>query len=279
MHRAVRTPSENECPGSAGIRSYPKNRLPVPLSRSFAALAVTIGLAASPAAASAPSAPVADPSDALIDAVRTLASERQGVTAFHRDVASQQRAPGHDASLDVHAGLLRDGDLVVAVRVYSQVANGTAAFPEDLAKAQAAADKNQPSDDYLLPLREDTLSDYRIAGATCDRCAPGELALAFTSLKRDASHGDGTVVIDPTTHHIVRVDFVPSGLPKYVDRASVTVTFGQVLPGLWDVVEMRQHYQGHVYLIRGDADITTSLTNYRRFASRDEGLKALASGV
>lgn len=251
----------------------------MPLSRSFAVLAVTIGLAAAPAAASAPTAPGTDPSDVLLDAVRTLATERQGVTAFHRDVASQQRAPGHDATLDVNAGLLRDGDLVVAVRVYDQVANGTAASPDDLAKAQAAADKNPASNDYSLPLREDTLSDYRIAGTTCDRCAPGELALAFTSLKRDASHGDGTVVVDPATHHIVRVDFAPSALPKYVDRESLTVTFGQVLPGLWDVEEMHQHYQGHVYLIHGDADITTSLTNYRRFASRDEGLKALASGV
>ena len=251
----------------------------MPLSRSLAALAVTIGLAASPAAASAPAAPGADPSDALIDAVRTLASERQGVTAFHRDVAAHQRAPGHDASLDVHAGLLRDGDVVVAVRIYSQTANGAAASPDDLAKAQTAADKNQANDAYSFPLREDTLPDYRIAGATCGGCAPGELAFAFTSLKRDESHGDGTVVIDPATHHIVRVDFVPTVLPKYVDRASVTVRFGQVLPGLWDVVEMQQHYQGHVYLIHGGADITTSLTNYRRFASRDEGLKALASGV
>ncbi|MBV8117167.1 MAG: hypothetical protein JOZ01_04275, partial [Candidatus Eremiobacteraeota bacterium] len=48
---------------------------------------------------------------------------------------------------------------------------------------------------------------------------------------------------------------------------------------LWDVVEVRQHYAGHFLTISGGADITTTLTNYRRFASRDEGLKALAAGI
>jgi hypothetical protein len=240
---------------------------------------MAVGLVAVPAlgAATAPSAE--DVSSELRDAVRTLSTERQGTTAFHRHVDSEQRAPGHDASLDVHSGVLRDGDRIVAVRIYSQVANGTAASTDDLAKAQADADKKLSHDDYWLPLSEDQVADYRIESAACARCAPTEVAIAFTSLKRDESHGNGTIVVDASSHHIERVDFVPSALPKYVDKANVTITFGRVLPDLWDVVEMHQHYAGHVLFIRGGADITTTLTNYRRFASHDEGLRALTSGI
>jgi hypothetical protein len=248
-------------------------------SRSFAAFGVAIGLAASPAS-SAPTSAVAPDAPAILQgAVRTLASERQGLTAFHRHVDSEQRAPGHDASLDVQAGLLRDGDRIIAARIYSQVANGKPASSDELAKAQADSDTKLQSDDYWLPLREDQIADYRIESGTCDQCPPGSVAVRFTSLKRDESHGDGTIVVDASSHHIVRVDFVPSALPKHVDKASVTITFGRVLPDLWDVVEMRQHYAGHMLFISGGADITTSLSNYRRFASRDEGLKALASGI
>ncbi len=262
-----------------GIFRHPKNRLPVRSTRSFAALGVAVWLLASPAlgAATAPSGE--DVTSELREAVRTLASERQGTMAFHRHVDSEQRAPGHDASLDVQSGLLREGDRIVAVRTYSQVANGTAASADELAKAQADADKKLPNDDYWLPLREDQVPDYRFETGTCNPCDPGEVAIRFTSLKRDESHGNGTIVVDVSSHHIVRIDFVPSALPKYVDKASVTMTFGRVLPDLWDVVEMHQHYAGHVLFVRGGADIATTLTNYRRFASRDEGLKALASGI
>lgn len=246
-------------------------------ARSFAAIGVAVFLAGLPSGAKT-ATPVPDAASELRDAVRTLANERQGVTALHRHADSEQRAPGHDASLDVQSGLLRDGDRVDAVRIYSQITNGAPASAGDLAKAQADADKTLSNDAYWLPLREDQIAGYRIENGSCDGCAPGTVAFRFTSLKRDESHGDGTVVID-ASHHIVRVDFVPSAFPKYVDKASVTMTFGQVLPDLWDVVEMRQHYSGHVLFVRGGADITTTFSNYRRFASRDDGLKALAAGV
>ena len=176
-------------------------------------------------------------------------------------------------------GLLRDGNRAIAVKIYSRTANGATASADDLAKAQADADKSLATDDYVLPLREDRLADYRIANATCDQCAAGSQAIRFTSLKRDQSHGDGTIVLDSATHTILRVDFVPSALPKHVDSASVTLTFGRVLPDLWDETEMHEHYTGHVLFISGGAEIVTTLSGYRRFASRDDGLQALATGI
>jgi hypothetical protein len=242
-------------------------------------VSIAVVLLLGPRALCAASADDSNAANALLAAVRTLASERTGFTAYHRHVDAQQRAPGHNASLDVQAGFLRDGDRVIAVKIYSRVANGAPASADDLAKAQADADKTLANDDYVLPLSEDRMADYRIANATCDQCAAGSQAIRFTSLKRDQSHGDGIVVIDSETHHILRVDFVLSALPKHVDGASVTLTFGRVLPDLWDETEMHEHYTGHVLFISGGAEIVTTLSGYRRFASRDEGLKAVAAGV
>lgn len=211
--------------------------------------------------------------------MQTLASERAGFTAFHVHLDSEQRGPGHNASLDVQSGLLREGDRIAAVRIYSQAKDGKTLSADDLAKAQAEVDKKLPSDPYVLPLREDQFSDYKVETAACDQCPAGSVELHFTSLKRDAVHGDGTMLVDAASHHIVRIDFVPSAFPKYVDKANVTLTYGRVLPDLWDVVEMRQHYEGHMLMLKGGADVTTSFTNYRRVASLDDGIKTLASGI
>lgn len=243
------------------------------------AAACTAALALTGAAPRGTPAPSPDPEAAAVvaAAARTLAAERTGIVALHRHIAAQQHAPAHDGSLDEQAGLLRDGNHVIAVRVYATQSGG--ASGQTLVKAQADAEKNLPDDDYQLPVRAEFLGDYTFATAPCEGCASGSAAVRFTSLKRDATHGDGIAVIDTATHHFVRVDFVPSVLPEHVDKASISLVFGKALADLWDVLEMDQHYSGHVLFLSGGADITTSLSNYRRFKSRDDGLKALDAGV
>lgn len=250
-----------------------------PRWRPAAATAASVLILALPARGADSSPPQDDAIADLTTAVRTLASERAGFTGFHSHVSAQQRAPGHDASLDVQSAFLRDGGQTVAVKIYSRIANGAPASGADLAKAQSDAEKDLSNDAYALPLREERLAEYRLQSTACDRCAPGTEAIAFTSLKRDANHGDGTLVIDTVTHHFERVDFVPAALPTHVDSATVTIAFGRVLPDLWDVVEMHERYKGHFLFISGGADITTTQSAYRRFATRDQGLTALASGL
>jgi hypothetical protein len=254
--------------------------MPLPTG-STTAFAAMLGLLAAPAAGAPTATPTAmpafDAAGVIGDAARTLASERRGVVAMHRHVAAQQHAPGHDGSIDEQAGLLREGNHVVAVRVYSRQSGGAAGAT--LAKAQTDGDKNLPDDDYQLPLREEFLSDYTFETAGCDGCAAGTVAIHFKSLKRDQTHGDGVAVVDTASQHFVRLDFVPSVLPQHVDKASISIVFGRALPSLWDVLEMDQHYSGHMLFLSGGADITTTLDNYRSFKSRKDGLKALDSGV
>lgn len=248
------------------------------LSKFVFTLAI-VGASFAPPPAAAPSPAQTGAPDVLLTAVRSLAVQRAGVVAFRRHDVAQEYGPGHDGSLDEQSGILTEDGKLIGSKVYSRIVTAQDPATGDLPKAQMEADKHVPDDAYALPLREEHLADYAFAGTTCDRCPAGDVAVRFTSLKRDASHGDGIAVIDPNSGHFVRLDFAPSVFPKYVDRATATIAFGRALPDLWDVVEMQQHYSGHFLFISGGADITTTLRNYSRFASRDEGSQALASGL
>jgi hypothetical protein len=151
---------------------------------------------------------------------------------------------------------------------------------QDIAKEQADLDKTAPSEDYLLPVTEAALAEYRFgAPARCDGCDDGVVDVPFTSLKRDDSHGDGALRIDERTHRFVRVAFHPSELPKQADSAAVTVTFGRALPDLWDVVEEKGRYTGHLLFIHGTYDSTTAHSGFRRFDTLEAGNKALGAGM
>jgi len=250
---------------------------PIPFAAGTSlAFAGTLALLAAPPETLPTPAPAFDATAAVTDAAQALATERNGIVAMRRHLAAQQHAPAHDGTLDEQAGVLRDGARVIAVHVYSLQSAGSAGAT--LAKAQAGAEKNLPDDTYQLPLREEFLADYTFAGAVCTGCAAGTVSVRFTSVKRDETHGDGVAVIDTVAHHFVRLDFTPSVLPKFVDKASISIVLGRVLPNLWDIVEMDQHYSGHMMFLSGGADITTTLGNYRRFATHNDGLKALTSG-
>ena len=247
------------------------------LIKSSLAFAATLAFLAPPAGTPTATPPAFDATAAVTDAVRALATERMGIVAMHRHVTAQQHAPAHDGTLDEQAGLLRDGNRVITVHVYSRQTGG--AGGATMAKAQTDADKNLPDDSYQLPLREDFLADYTFESAACAACADGNVAVRFTSVKRGETHGDGIAVIDTASHHFVSLDFVPSVLPAHVDKATISIAFGAVLPDLWDIVEMDQHYSGHIVFLSGGADITTTLGSYHRFKSRADGIKALESGV
>ena len=168
-------------------------------SRPFAAaLALLTAQAEGPPA----TVPAFDAPAAVAAAAQSLATERNGIVAMHRHIVAQEHAPAHDGTLDERAGVLREGDHVVAVRVYDRQSGGAAGA--SLVKAQTDAENNLPDDNYQLPLREDFLADYTFESAPCDACAAGNVAVRFTSTKRNETHGDGIAVIDAAAHHFLR---------------------------------------------------------------------------
>jgi hypothetical protein len=247
-----------------------------PDARGWVLTALVLGtFGVSGAAASDQEAPAS-----IRGAVKTLANERHGITAFHRHLLSDQRAPGHNERIDVDSARVRQDGRTVAVRLYRRTVNGVAETADEIAKQQAAVDKHLPEDDYRVPVTEDILAEYHFAApATCSGCGDGVVAVPFSSLKPDDSHGEGTVYIDERNKRIVRLEFKPSVLPKQADSGRITITFGRVTPDLWDVTSVAEHYSGHLLFIHGTYDVTVTHTAYRRFDSLDQARSALASGL
>jgi hypothetical protein len=217
---------------------------------------------------------------ALRTAVKTLAAEQRGITAFHRHVLSDQRAPGHNERIEVESARLRQDGHVVAVRLYHRTVNGVATTTDELAKKQAAIDKDIPGDDYRLPVTEDSFAEYRFGASThCGGCDDGVLAIPFTSVKRDDNHCDGTIYVDERNRRILRLESKPSVLPKQADSGEITVTFGRATSDLWDVVSVKQKYSGHLLFIHGTFETTATQSAFRRFDSLDQARSALASGT
>jgi hypothetical protein len=214
--------------------------------------------------------------DAVSEAIHALSAERSGVTAFHRHYAYEEHGPGHEKTLVVDSIRVRDGGKLVAIRLLDQISDGNAATPDELARLQAGIDKQLPADDYALPLTPAALSGYRfdVSNATCASCPAGSTAIAFTSASRDPSHGDGVVFVDEATHHIASLTFAPSVLPPHADSGAIVMVFGRVLPDLWDLIETKEHYTGHMLFLHGWANVVTTDTDYHRYATVDQALRA-----
>lgn len=210
-------------------------------------------------------APATDAQTLAGDAARTLAAGRHGAISFRLAYRYTEHGPAHNVDRSSSAMVLRDDGTLAKMRTFGD-------------------DSSKPTyveDDYRLPIETKYLPEYRFASgsAPCDRCAPGAIAVDFTSLKRDDVHGDGTMWIDGSSHRFVALHFHPSVLPARTDSADVSVAFGQVLPDLWDVTVTEQQYNGHTFIFHGWGHVQQRQMEYRRFPSVAEGLTALSAAV
>jgi hypothetical protein len=231
------------------------------------------------AALAATAAPQPDAAATVADAVRVLAAERHGVTSFLFHYNYREYGPAHNKTLVEDSMRLRNDGALVSVRLLSRFSNGVAASREEIAKRQADLDKHVPDEDYRLPLTREALSEYRFSYARtpCAACPPGSVIIAFVSRVRDDGHADGIVAIDPLADRFLRLEFHPSVLPKHVDSGTIVMRFDRALPDLWDVVEISQHYTGHMLFMHGGADVDQVCSGYQRFATLTAGLAALAA--
>jgi len=210
-------------------------------------------------------APALDPGAVAGDAARTLAAQRHGATAFWLEYRYTEHGPAHNVDRSSRAMVLREDGAEVKMRTFGDHANK----PTNV------------EDDYHLPIETKYLPEYRFtaSSAACDRCIAGAIAVDFTSVRRDDEHGDGTMWMDGSLHRIEALHFHPSVLPAHTDSADITVSFGQVLPDLWDVTLTEQQYNGHTFIFHGWGHVQQRQDAYRRFASVAEGLTALSAAV
>ena len=217
-------------------------------------------LAALLAAAAAGASPAPDAGTLAAEAARLLAAQRAGITGFSLAYRYTERQPLRTTDWSARAFVLRQGSSIVTIRV-AGTAPGKPTFVED---------------DYKLPIEAATIAQYRFAAGTraCTSCGGAAIAIDFTSLVRDDEHGDGTMWIDAASHRVLAMQFHPSVLPPRADSGQIDVTFAQVLPDLWDVSSVTQHYAGHLMMFHGWGHVEQRQTDYRRFASLADGLNA-----
>jgi len=180
----------------------------------IATLWVTSGVAAiaTLGATVAPPTPT-QPSAVAEDALRTLTAERHGVIAVHESYSYREYGPAHNQTREVDSLRLHGDGRPIAVHLLAELSDGRAVSADQLSKDQREIDKHPPPEDYTLPLTSDALPQYRFTTSSCNSCPAGSSAIAFTSLKRDTDHGDGIMVVDTATHHILRLSSNPAFCP------------------------------------------------------------------
>ena len=120
------------------------------------------------------------------------------------------------------------------------------------------------------------LNEYTFAlQDPCSSCDDGMVAVNFSSAIHDAQHGSGTMWIDAATAHVERLMYTPNELPSHASTGTVTETSGQVLPGLWYVTRIDEHFEGHAFLFRGTGTFTATFDHFQRFATPSNGQVAL----
>ena len=201
-----------------------------------------------------------DAFEAVRQAVAALALQRHGTIAYVERYEYHEHGPAHDRRVEKLSLLVRVNGKLVGIR----------------AQGGKHAETRDEADPYVLPLDPETLPEYRFAPAACDDCATGTIAVAFTSLQRDADHADGVMVVDAKASRIERLSFHPAVLPHDADSGTIEMRFGQVLPDLWDVVSVDERYTGHVLFMRGWAEIHRTDASYRRYAGAADALSAAA---
>ena len=168
---------------------------------------------------------------------------------------------------------LLSGLRVVSVRVKRDVESGKETGAADLAKMQALADKTHFGEfNFLLPTEPSQLGDFTYG----DPVVSGKTAsISFRSIKRDQNHCDGTISIDTAAMQIIKIGYVPAVMPESAKQGSGTITFGEVLPGIWKMVRDESHYSGQKFFIKGSADIVITQSHYRKFATQAAAEKAI----
>ncbi|MFN3431939.1 MAG: hypothetical protein ACK46X_18565, partial [Candidatus Sericytochromatia bacterium] len=123
------------------------------------------------------------------------------------------------------------------------------------------------------PYEPGHLADYALAWAPKEPHAAGEVAIAFTSLKKTEKHGSGVLVVT-AEGRVKRVRYTPSVLPARVSEGDITVERGEVAPGQWGPLRMTLAFKGGLGPLSGSFTMAQRYEKFRRFPSIEAALAA-----
>lgn len=168
----------------------------------------------------------------------------------------------NDAMILVEDGVFKE------VRYLHIVRNG-----ESLSAGEVAQRESQNNDDldhgkmfFKQPFDARYFHDYTYTDTSC-ACGPRAQEIAFHSDIPDDQHGNGTMIIDPSTGRVMNLTYTPNVLPQHASAATTVETFGDAAPGVWTIVSIDRSYSGHVAFIHGSGTMTERLDHFQRFVN------------
>jgi hypothetical protein len=173
--------------------------------------------------------------------------------------------------------LMRDGEYV-KTKYYSGFTNGKADSDDDLRKQEDHAndDLSAGKGFFKRPIDPRYADDYHFETTTCDDdCHHDSVAFKFTSLVRDAQHGDGTLVVDKTTGRTYSIEYDMNKPPDHAASGHALETYGEAMPGLWTCLRAEEDYKGRMGFIGGGATLSYSYDHFRRYAQSEAAVAAV----
>ena len=156
--------------------------------------------------------------------------------------------------------------------VLRSLVNNAAANADQLAKLSAEPDRPLSRFGLRLPLLESAAGDYHYGEL---RESGGRTDVDFTAKVKDQAHGDGTASFDVAQKHVTQLVIRPAVLPPHATRMTITVEFGSVYEGRWDVVKITRTFSGREGFMTGSGSTTSVYDRYQIHASPADALKAL----
>lgn len=243
--------------------------------KAIASVAAVFFCAASLAVASSSRAGSALP-DALLRAAIFNSTSLGGVLVEERHVQFNASAgPAHFSQQNDAIVMLEDGEYK-RLRYLRIVENGKTLSPDKVAEKEAEnnADLQRGKTFFKQPYDARYMRDYSFTEAACP-CVPHERSIAFVSQVRDDQHGDGTILLDPSTGRVLSVSYTPNVLPNHASSGTTVETFGEAVPGVWTIIAIDHEYSGHVAFFHGSGKMLERMDHFQRFSTSYAGMQYL----
>jgi hypothetical protein len=216
------------------------------------ALVVSLLASARPLAAWADGPGADDAAKLIANVARTYADSTRGVLAVRSTSDLQIIAPVFRKNIHADAWFVfRDGTF---------------------AQGSEPPDPRQPP--VHEPYREAYLGEYTYALTPCRSCKPDEVAIHFEGIAHDVAHAFGQLVVNRTSGRIVASSETPYKLPWPTRSGSLDATWGDV-EGTWLPIGVRGAFVGRIGPFIGHAEYRQALSEYRRYDTVDDAVRAL----
>jgi hypothetical protein len=246
---------------------------------SLVVLAVVVVLSNQPASSAAEQSGNA-PYDVVQKAMDSYETWLHGIVGMQRHFTTVIDAGIARHSEESDSGLLIQNGVFRQAHYYKITRDGKEFTQQQLADRDAQTNKGWASGKIFFkePYDARFFGDYQFTSAPPCNCGSDMIAIAFSSSQHDDQHGSGTMWIDSSDYHVVKLTYTPYVLPPHATSGSVTETTAEVLPNLWYVVRIDETYQGHALFLRGTGTFTALIDHFQRFATVAEGENAIENG-